>query len=762
MFDLNLIQDNSIIITSNKVKKEIISLINSIDLNVKFISKEELKRNIFFHYDDKTIKFLMDEGYSFDNANELIENLYFLKNGNEKLDTLISLKDKLDQMNLLKYNYLYKYLFSNKKVYIYKYSKYDKELILLLEYINVKFTYLEDIPVSKKPLVYQFKDINEEVDSCFNMVCNLVKNNVPIEKIKLFKYPKEYDLAVKKYARFYNLPINFKKEMNLYSSFYFKQFLKIYENNDLIESYNLIQDLIQEDNYHFLSSLKQLLIDIYGLFENKIQERSYIISKAKNIYLSNLDYEQGIDIVDDDYVSDDYIFILGFNLSSYPSVNKDVLYLNDDDRKILGINTSLDNNLINEQGLINFINSHSNLFISYKVSQGKKVFYPSLIIDKLHLEVEKNYQSDIQYSLTSSKLKVANFKDIYKKYGIDNKFVNAIENDKLNYCSYDYQFKEFKDAKNDGFLQLSFSKIDSYFSCPFKYYVNTILKLDEFEEKFTTVLGTFYHRILEENVDSASLDIEKYQEEIISSFSTYEEKYFAKKFLNQISKVIEFNKEFLDLNPSLNVEVEKEVKTYIDSKTLLSGKIDKVIISKKDHALMIVDYKTYSMDFNKDGIEHGLYLQLPIYSYMMKKVYSDYKQFGVYIQNVLADTKESLTNLRLKGITKKDRDLIGVFDKVLTMPNQTSKFIQGLRTNSVDYYKSNGLLEKDEWDQIANLTIEKLKEAVRKIRSGEFKISPYRLGNKTGCEYCNNKDICFVKSKDYRDIILKKEGDKNE
>ena len=181
MFDLNLIQDNSIIITSNKVKKEIISLINSIDLNVKFISKEELKRNIFFHYDDKTIKFLMDEGYSFDNANELIENLYFLKNGNEKLDTLISLKDKLDQMNLLKYNYLYKYLFSNKKVYIYKYSKYDKELILLLEYINVKFTYLEDIPVSKKPLVYQFKDINEEVDSCFNMVCNLVKNIVPIE-----------------------------------------------------------------------------------------------------------------------------------------------------------------------------------------------------------------------------------------------------------------------------------------------------------------------------------------------------------------------------------------------------------------------------------------------------------------------------------------------------------------------------------------------------------------------------------------------------
>ena len=47
MFDLNLLEDNCIIITPRETKKQILSLTNSLDIRLKFLSKEDIFQNAY-------------------------------------------------------------------------------------------------------------------------------------------------------------------------------------------------------------------------------------------------------------------------------------------------------------------------------------------------------------------------------------------------------------------------------------------------------------------------------------------------------------------------------------------------------------------------------------------------------------------------------------------------------------------------------------------------------------------------------------------
>ena len=56
-------------------------------------------------------------------------------------------------------------------------------------------------------------------------------------------------------------------------------------------------------------------------------------------------------------------------------------------------------------------------------------------------------------------------------------------------------------------LTLSYSSIDNYYKCAFKYYLNNILKIDEFEETFYTIIGSLFHYVLSKmNNDNFDLD----------------------------------------------------------------------------------------------------------------------------------------------------------------------------------------------------------------------------------------------------------------
>lgn len=766
MFDCSLLKDEVIIISPRNKKNDILLATNPLKKSIKIISKEELVENTFFSYDDRAIIHLMNKGISFNNAQEIIDNLYYVKPINDKLNNLIRIKDELESLGLIYKNELYHHLFINKTVYIYGYSKYDLEIKELLKLNNVEnFVYLNDKRIDKKYEVLSFLDIEDEVDFVFNQICSLVDQGVDINKIKIFNVSSEYELVIRKYKELYNLPLNLQNEMTLYSSPYFAYFLTLIDNNSLEEAYKILNKEINKDSYYFLDYLKQLIFDIKDIFNDKGKEKEYLILKAKKIKLPSLKYCNGIDFVDYNYSFDDYIFVLGFNLLSYPKVKKDNTYLNDKEKEKLGINTSFDLNLIEEERLISFLNSHSNLFISYKNVIGKDVYYPSLLIEKLNYKVKDNPKTNIRYSLKSSKIKVSKEKDLKVKYGFNSPFLYALDSQVVDYKTYNHKFKVSKKMIDESQRNFSYSQINTYNRCPFSYFVEKVLKASDFEETFEMKLGTLYHDFLETYLSNQNeVDIEEINTKIIETFSKPNEVFFAKKLINQLLEVIDFNRQFLSDGDELDSESEKTLYVKIDDKSYLKGIIDKLIYSSKNKELIIIDYKTGNTSLEKEKIPYGLSLQLPLYSYLVRNNYPSYIQGGIYIQNVLNNNDKGTPDLKLKGISLFDRNVLSTFDKNLKCSSVRSKYFKGVSISANDELnKTSSTFSKEEIEELVNLSVEQLKNSINGIRKGEYPIRPifFKKEMTNVCQMCKHHSICFREIEDiyYVDLNKVEEGD---
>ena len=800
MFDIKKLKENCIIITPSSLKKDILLETNKLDFDIKFMDKRELEENTFFSYGDDAVAFVMDKGYSYANAKEILANLYYLKEGtgSSKIDELIAIKKELDDAKLLKYNPVFKYLFVNKKVYVYHYSTKDRELKCLLEQNNINYEFLDDVSLNNQLEIYKFKTIEEEVFSVFNMICQRYhEDHIPLNKIKLVNYSSDYDLLVKKYASFYNLPLNFKGDMYLYDSPYFKEFLNMLEeeiskeksgvlseeehSNFYNRVYEKAVDYVTDkkvDNYKVIDAIKGILVKANRLFEgDREKQKEYIITLSKNKKLSLNSYENGIDIIDIDYVKDDYIFVLGFNLLSYPLINRDIDYISDEYKEKLGINTSSVLNEIELEKVRNFLNAHNHLNLSYKEKIGKTVFYPSLLVDSYKMKINNKYQPKTVYSFKALKNKVVKSNDLLEDYRIKDGYQNTIDiNSKdMDFRIYKNDFETFDALKNQPDVDFSYTSIDTYYSCPFYYYLKYILNLEDYEERFNTELGKKLHTALEKHVNEGA-NILDFEDEIVASFETGEEKFFASKLLKQIDIVSEFNDSMFIGNPNLKAEGEVECCTcpfagdtnYPKSyeKIKLKGSIDRIVSSEEDKVLYIVDYKSYSVAFKAKKVEYGIGMQLPIYLYFGKMDQNKYKGYeisGAYIQKITANPKDE-SNFRNTGITVNNRALLNVFEPIIPDRGYSKYFssVHYLSKGNIQTSRLPSIIEKEDLDNIVDLAIEKVKEAIDSIKKGEFPINPYRINesdNETGCFYCKNRSICFKKDKDYREIDLKSEGD---
>jgi ATP-dependent helicase/DNAse subunit B len=92
-------------------------------------------------------------------------------------------------------------------------------------------------------------------------------------------------------------------------------------------------------------------------------------------------------------------------------------------------------------------------------------------------------------------------------------FVDALDSSSFRYKDFDHNFKYSPIFTNDKNMEISFSLIDDYLHCPFKYFVKRICGAQVFEDNFYSKLGTLLHNVLE---DSLKKDVSKedYQNEI--------------------------------------------------------------------------------------------------------------------------------------------------------------------------------------------------------------------------------------------------------
>lgn len=782
---IDKLKNNTILVVNNNTKEKIIEEIrNKTLLNIKFMTLNELRDNFYFTYDEKAIYYLINKyHYKYDVCKKYLDNLLYIDNkdyNSFKLKKLLDLKKELQDNNLLIFNKLFISSLKNKNIIIYNYgniSRYDMKLIKELQKITEVNIYNETNTIYQHKYIYEFDDIESEVVFVATSICNLIKKGVNINNIKICGINDEYNNIIKKIFKFYNIPITFNNS-NLYATKIGISFLNNIQS-DISKTLKYLEENfnLKDENILAIYNIIIKIVNKYIWCDDILRAKELIINDFKNTKINVEKLASEIEIINslDSVTSEDYIFLMSFNQGIIPKTYKDEDYLNDKLKNLLEIdNTNNLNKNIHDKWLID-IKRCKNLTITYKKSSPTGDFYLSSLNDELNLKIQKS-ANNYNYSHIYNKIRLTKDIDTLVKYGLESKELPILYNNyqNISYMTYNNKYTKINSDKLkkyiDNKLILSYSAINNYYHCAFKYYLSNILKLNIYEETFYTVLGNIFHYILSICFNKDINIKEEYIKYI--SKQTYQfnarEKFFLDNLFIELIFIINTIKkqhEYSSLNHSLYEEKIEIDKSKDDMLIIFKGFVDKIMLDDDKKIASIIDYKTGNPNLNLNNSIYGLDLQLPVYIYLVKHKFPNIRIVGFYLQKILNNeisidnkhTYESLKEdkLKLQGYTNKDENLISIFDSRYN----ESKVIKGMRTTSKGL-ATKKVLDDIQIDKLSSLTENKINESIDKILNSEFAINPKRVGTDTvGCKYCSYKDICYMNESD---IVTLKEYKKME
>ncbi len=742
--------------------------------NNKFFSFKELKKKLFFDYDNRAIFFIMKNyNVNINIAKIYLENIYFLKNiDDKKVRFLMDVKKILDENKLLIYNEEFKKYINNQEVIIYGADELLNQDKIILDGINYKVINKEN--KNNEVNIYEAKDINEEVEFVVTNISKLINEGKNVNNIKIIA-SKEYNKYLEFYFGLFNIPINIESENSFYSSNIASKFLKLYDNLSIEEAIVKLKD---EKNINDLINI----INKSVLVEDKALRKEFIIEDLKQYKMKNESYKDAVTLhlLDEEFSDEDYVFLLGFNIGNYPKIYKDEDFFSDNVKSDLGLDTSVERNRIEKKKCVNAIKNIHNLIITYNLYNGEKVSYPSVLIEENNYDVLKvQIDRSISYSRLYSSICYAKDLDNLYKYNDEGKYLSMYQNN-LNISYREFNNKYTKIDKNllkerlaSGFT-LSYTSLESFNECGFKYYLSKVMNLDLYLETFKAIIGKIVHHILEIGLESdidIELEISKFIKDLDFLFGA-RELFYIHKLSKELEFLLKYLKEQENFSSLKTYMFEKELcvyKEYDGINVIFKGFIDKVMSTKYNdkEVIAVVDYKTGDKNIKLDTLNYGLNIQLPIYLYLLKKTdeFKDSIIAGFYIERVLnnvfnIDKNKSLEdlkkeNLKLQGYTNSNETIISLLDQNYL----DSKMVKGLKfKKDGSFYASSKVLSNEDMEKLIITVDEIINDAIRKIIEGEFFINPKVVnGKNVSCEFCKFKDICFKTKED--EVILGGEED---
>ena len=777
--------ENMIIVTNNFNKEKILKKIDKTDnfYNIKFMNMKDIAKNYYFSYDERALYYLIDKyNFNVDIAKMYLNNLYYieLKSYNDKkLDFLVKLKKDLIDNNYLIVNPYFKNEIKNKKIVFYKFNYFTKlqnKLIKeLKELTDVEIVNKEE--VINKHIVFSFDNIYDEVEYVAKSIVEIVDKGISLDKIKICNLNKDYNDVIKDIFPMYKLDFNLNDNL-LYSTEVCQEFLKL--NGTIEERVNVLKNKYKNND------VLNKLIDVvnkYIIFDDIDIVLKMLISEFKSTFIKNGLKNNTIDVVNlNEYPFNDenYVFLLNFNQNAIPVTYKDEDFIPDRLKENIFLDTSSKLNKLERECTIKNILGIKNLTITYKLTTSFDKFYPSNLIDDLGFKVEKE-DIDVKksYSDLAMKTRTSLLIDDYLKTGVttnDLKFLYSNYNDSLTYFSYDNNYHK---VNKDNFLKfinnkfnLSYSSMDNYYHCPFRYYLTNVLRLDIYEENFITYLGSLFHYCLEKGL-VGDQNVEELVHEFIQNEGkelSLKEKFLIKNIIPNINDALNFIKDELEHSNLKNMLFEKEIeidKSRDNVDVVFKGFVDKILYNDDKSVAAIVDYKTGKTDINLNNVNNGLGMQLPIYVYLLKHTEELKNAFiaGFYLEQVLhnkesIDYKHSLkqiknNELKLYGYSNSNPDILEEFDKTFN----NSGYIKSMKLNQDGSFNSYAkVLSNEKIDNLVKYTDKVIDNAIDKIIACEFDIAPRKTSKENlGCKYCKFKDICFKENRD--EVLIERDDD---
>lgn len=768
--------DDALVICPTAFKNHILKKVSKKGafLNNKFMSLEEFLKDYFFDYDFKAVKYFVDKyKMKIDVAKTYLNNLYFIEDknyDNEKLDPLVNYKKELTEKGLLIENPLFAdYLKKWKKILVVGYGRLDKfyrDIFAKLKAEIFEFNYVE-----KEFEYHSFDTMEKEVHYLYDRIYQLLDNKVDINNIYVMNAGSCYESYFNRYNEYFHFKIEEKNENSFSSLTIVKDFIKILKEKDQ----SAINDFIARN------SNSKHIGTIVSIINKYVQIEEYsdlIIDELNNTKVKNESYTNIVRKVNllEPFEEDDHVFLVGFN-DSCPALSVDTDYITDDIKNLVGLSNTEEKNVIKKENVLNYLSNINNLYLSYCENSLMDNFKPSVLMEKIKLKENNDKAAGFNYSDKLNRYSFSKKLDQFSKYNFKDENLERLYSTykENNYRKYEHSYKQIN-RQIDEALNLSYSQVDNYFRCPFKYFIERKLKINDETSQFHMQLGNVFHEVLKEVFENDINDEKKINdlidstiEEVISKQQyTESEKFFTRSLKQELLKDIEIIRKQHQKIGFDNYEYEKEVKVQMTENVEFKGIIDKLIHQKIDEErlIVVVDYKTGAEEFKEDKVEAGLSLQLPSYLYLASQIFKDEdkKYAGFYIQHLInTDTKydgkktveeKKIDSMKLDGKSNGDDNLknIQAFDSDC----QNSEFIKALKTKDNKISGKRGM-SNVQIENLINLTESKIREAATSILQREFSISPYDYDE--ACKYCTYSDICYKKNSDYKKVEKKEDDD---
>lgn len=742
------------------------------EADFSWMSREEAENLFAYQHDDRSYVELLRLGVGVNEAKEMLSAMAFMNpNRVYASPRLEKIREKMN--HLLSRKLLFRSpnpgrAFSHRHVVVYGYANIA-HLSALLE--NVPALEISFFPRRKRAIsgvtVHRFRSAIAELDYVFNRIADLIHNKeARPEDIYLAGLSEDYRFPIQLYGRSYGFDVDWPREIHLNETPCYRYFSSCFDEAAFSEEgfapfcIALAEQNQEDPNLNaFLLLLKRYRIPELG-YEKQRAIYADLLSTTPAKQAKTL---HAVSVLKDTYAPmGSKVFFLNFSLGSAPLVHRDIGYLSDEDKEELGLPTSLKANIEENQKLAAFLSYEEVVSVSYPAFYKGKEFRPSPLLLSQQMKEDENPTLPYSYSKRFSTLLAGNLFDLRLAYGVFDSREEAYSAMALvKPGSYDNSFQPYSTPNPKESITLSFSSMEKYNGCPFSYFCEKVLELEDQSDDFPLRYGTLFHDILAHHtdedfdLDQAFADAKKTTiEKEGKPFTAVEEAMLSQQldtFRLALSSLQEREKYIVC--PKYSHEFE--IKFDIDERVRFYGRVDAAIVSgEHGEYVTLVDFKSSSSAGKKDQdlFESGLNLQLPTYSYgvSLLKEYSDKKQIGLFFVPFLSTSlfgegeeaiEKAKKQFKWDGFFRDDFEAMRSLD-----PSLGGNFATCMSLSKQGWYSkaAKRLFTDEKLEDFHQKFLSAAKKTGEGILANDFPIEPKIIDDELACKECAFQDICFV------------------